>query len=243
MKNEYKTARIVKIEKETKQVKTFVLDTKIEAKPGQYLMVWLPRLNEKPFGVASVDPLTLSIAKVGPFTEKIHQLKKGDQITYRGPYGSSFTPKGKNVLIIGGGYGVVPLYFFASSMPQIKRKYITVIIGAKTKSELTYITKFKKLGCKVYVTTDNGTAGFKGFTTQLAEKLMKKQRFDSIYTCGPEIMMKKVSQMCKEQKIVCQISAERMFKCGGIGLCGECSLKGFLVCKDGPVFPGKILLE
>jgi dihydroorotate dehydrogenase electron transfer subunit len=240
MSNFYQTTKIKKIIRETDQVKTFVLETSISAQPGQYLMVWLPRINEKPFGVALPSPLTLSIAKAGPFTEKIHQLKTGDQLTFRGPYGRPFKLKTGKILLVGGGYGVVPLYFLAWSASKSQRKKITVIIGAKTKKELVFVSNFKKLGAQVLVSTDDGSAGFKGFSTQLAEKVLTKEKFKAVYTCGPEIMMTKIAKLSLQKKIFCQVSLERLFKCG-IGLCGECSCQGKLVCQDGPVFNGKIL--
>lgn len=243
MKNNYKTAKIIKIEQETSKVKNFTLDTSIRAKPGQYLIVWIPRLNEKPFGIVSQKPLTLSIANVGPFTEKIHELKKGDKITFRGPYGKSFKVKGKRLLLVGGGYGVVPLYFLASSLISTKRKSVTVVIGARTKSDLPFINKFKDLGCQVEISTDDGSAGFKGFSTQLAEKIIDQEKFNSVHTCGPMIMMKKLAEICKKNKLFCQVSLEAFFKCGGIGLCGECSINGHLVCQEGPVFNSRIFFE
>ncbi len=243
MKNKYITAIISKVKKQTDKIKTFHLETAIKAKPGQYIMVWLPQVNEKPFAVLSADPLIISVAKVGDFTRRIHQLKKNDKITFRGPYGSSFTSKGEKMLLVGGGYGVFPLYFLASSLVAFKRKNIIVIIGARTKSDLSFVAQFKKLGCQVKVSTDDGSLGFKGFSTQLAGKILNKVKIDSLYTCGPEIMMRKMALMAKEKKIFCQISMERYFKCGGIGLCGECSFEGMLVCKQGPVFSGKVLLK
>ena len=242
MDNTYKTAQIVAIETETPRVKNFILNTSITAFPGQYVMVWMPGLNEKPFGVVNPSPLTLSIAKIGPTTEAIHNLKVGDKLTFRGPYGKSFTKKRGKMLLIGGGYGVVPLYFLALSLPTKKRNSITVIIGAKTKDELPFVSKFKKLGCKVYTTTDDGTSGFKGFTTQLTERLMDKIAFSAIYSCGPMIMMKKIAELAHKKRIFCQVSIESFFKCGGFGICGECSFKGHIVCKEGPVYNGKILL-
>ncbi len=240
MKNIYKTASLIKLGKETPKVKNFIVDLSIKAKPGQYLMVWLPGVNEKPFSIVSCSPLTLAIAAVGPFTSKIHQLKVGDKLTFRGPYGKSFKIKGNRILLVGGGYGTAPLYFLAQTISKSKRKKVTVIIGAKTKSELPFVSKFKKLGCRVMATTDDGSSGFKGFTPQLAEKLIEKEKFNSVYVCGPEIMMKKIAGICQRKKIFCQVSMERIFKCG-LGLCGECSCSGKLVCRDGPVFNGKIL--
>lgn len=243
MDNSYKTVRIIKVEKETSKVKNFYLETSIKASPGQYVMVWIPRLGEKPFAVGFPSPLLLSIAKVGPFTKKIHQLKKGDKITFRGPYGSSFKPKGRKMLFVGGGYGIVPLYFLAKTQKENLRKNIKVVIGAQTKSVLLYAPKCKKLGCQVSVATDDGSERFRGFASDLALKFLDKEKFDYIATCGPEPMMKKIAKICQERNIFCQVSLEQVFKCGGLGLCGECAFKGYLVCKDGPVFNGSILLR
>lgn len=242
MKNEYKTVKILGVEKETPKVKNFVLNTSIEAKPGQYVMVWIPGLNEKPFGVVNPSPLTFSIAKVGPFTEAIHKLKLGDKMSFRGPYGKSFKTVQNKTLLVAGGYGVVPLYFLALNSGSKNRKKVTAIIGAKTKSELAFIKKFRKLGCKVLVSTDDGSSGFKGFTTELAEKLLRKEKFSAIYSCGPMVMMKKIAELAKKNNTFCQISVESFFKCGGFGICGECCYNGHIVCKEGPVFNGKILL-
>ncbi len=242
MKFSYQTAKIIGIKKETSRVRTFTLNTAIKAKPGQYVMLWIPGINEKPFGVVSNDPLRLSIAKVGTFTQKVHQLKVGDTMTFRGPYGSPFQIQGKYPLLVCGGYGVVPLYLLAQSFAASSRKNICVVIGAKTKSDLPFLSRFKALGCRVFVSTDDGTAGRKGFSTDLAATIVREQKIDSVYTCGPEIMMKKVAQMAHNQGIFCQVSVERHFKCGGMGLCGSCSINGKLACVDGPVFSGNILL-
>jgi len=243
MKNTYITSLIKKIEVETPKVKNFILETSIKAKPGQYVMVWVPGLNEKPFGIVELSPMTLSIAKVGPFTQIIHKLKIGDKLTFRGPYGRPFKLKGARSLLIGGGYGVVPLYFLAKTFNSRKRALTTVIIGARTKSELPFVKKFNKLGCKVLIATDDGSSGFKGFTTQLSEKLLSKQKYHSIYSCGPMAMMRQVAKLAHDKKIFCQVSLESFFKCGGYGICGECSYNGHIVCREGPVFNGRILLD
>jgi dihydroorotate dehydrogenase electron transfer subunit len=243
IQNTYQTAVITKIEQETPIVKSFYLDTKVKAKPGQYVMVWIPRVNEKPFGVASTNPFMLSIANIGSFTQKVHELKVGDKLSWRGPYGTSFTLKGEKLLIVAGGYGVVPLHLLASQVVPEKRKNITVIIGAKTAKHLPFVDKFKELGCKVKVATDDGSKGFKGFTTKLAQELLGKETFDQAYTCGPNIMMETLAQVCHKHDLPCQVSFEAFFKCGGLGLCGECNYKGHLVCQEGPVFDSSLLLK
>lgn len=243
MRTFYQTAKIRSIEKENHRIKNFILDLDLEAQPGQYVMVWIPRMNEKPFGVVTSHPLRLSIAKVGEFTEKIHKLKAGDTLTFKGPYGTSFKNKGTRKLLVAGGYGYVPLYFFCSQLKITDKKKTIVILGARSKKELSFISKFKKLGCKVLITTDDGSAGYKGFSTDIAKKYIEEKKVDSVYACGPTPMMKKMVQYCLQNKIPCQVSIESFFKCGGMGICGECSYKGILICKEGPVVDGKILLK
>jgi dihydroorotate dehydrogenase electron transfer subunit len=242
MKFSYQTAKIISIKRETPRVKTFTLNTSLAAKPSQYVMLWAPGINEKPFGVVTNNPLRLSIAKVGSFTEHIHTLKVGDKMTFRGPYGSSFHVAGRHPLLVGGGYGVVPLYLLTQAFSPSVRRKTTVIIGAKTKKDLAFISKFRSLGCRVQTSTDDGTFGFHGFSTDLAKKVIQSGQIDSVYACGPEPMMKKVAEMSREDRIPCQVSLERHFKCGGMGICGSCSFNGKLVCVDGPVFPGSLLL-
>lgn len=242
MKFKYQTAKITKIKDETPRVKTFTLDVSVSALPGQYVMVWMPGINEKPFGVVTNNPLRLSIANVGPFTQKVHELHVGDVMTFRGPYGSAFRVHGKQPLLVGGGYGVVPLYLLAQSFSLSVRKHTTVVIGARTKKDLAFVSLFRALGCRVQTSTDDGSTGFHGFSTDVAQKIIATGLCDSVYACGPEVMMKKVVQMSHAAGIVCQVSMERHFKCGGMGLCGSCSFQGKLVCVDGPVFSGEVLL-
>jgi dihydroorotate dehydrogenase electron transfer subunit len=241
MKNNYHTVIIKEIRTETPKVKTFICNASIDAKPGQYIMVWIPGLNEKPFGVVDSSPLTISVANVGEFTQKIHKLNVGDKVSYRGPFGVPFIPKGNKILLVAGGYGYVPLYFLAKKLSETKSKS-TVVIGARTKVDVPFADQFSALGCAVHICTDDGSLGSKGFTTQVVEKLLTTESYDSIYTCGPEIMMRKIAEVARAKNIFCQVSLERIFKCGGMGLCGACSINGILVCKDGPVFEGKILL-
>jgi len=232
----YQTAKIKKITKENHYVKTFVLDAKIKAKPGQFVMIWQPRINEKPFSLSATNPVTFTIAKVGPFTSLLHKLKIGESISFRGPYGKCFKKQKGKVLIIAGGYGVVPLYWLCQNFSS--RKNITVIIGAKNKKDLLFIKNFQKLKVDLKVCTDDGSQGFKGFSTDLAEKLAENKKFSQIYTCGPAPMMKKIARMSVEKKIPCQLSLEKYMKCG-VGLCGHCTCGSIRACKDGPVISSR----
>ncbi|HDH01788.1 MAG TPA: hypothetical protein ENH17_01515 [Nitrospirae bacterium] len=121
-------------------------------------------------------------------------------------------------------------------------KEVTAIIGAITAKELLFVERLEKAGARVFVSTDDGTAGHKGFTTDVLQELLQKETFDQCFTCGPEIMMFKVLNITEDKKIPTQASLHRYFKCG-IGICGHCVLDGtgLRVCKEGPTFRDKEL--
>ena len=219
--------------KENYKTKTFLFNKKIVADPGQFMMVWVPRLDEKPFAVSFTNPFGITVYKAGPVSSKMLGMKKGDKLGIRGPYGHGFKLKGKKICLVGGGYGIIPLALLAEKAKK-KRVKVTSIIGAKTKNDLFFLNRLKK-SSKVMITTDDGSLGRKGFATDALEDVLKKEKFSCVYTCGPEIMMKKVFEICEENGIECQASLERYMKCG-FGVCGSCCLDDVLVCKDGPVF-------
>ena len=230
--------RIKEIIEESPTVKTFILDKYFDFKAGQFAMVWIPEVNEKPLGLLKTkNSISFGVAKVGDFTGKMHSLKEGDLIGVRGPYGTSFEPLGDKVLAVAGGIGSVPIL---SAVEEFSKKgiSITTILGGRTKDELLYIERFKKCG-KLHPCTDDGSFGYNGFTTDKMEEILKNEEFDLIITCGPEIMMKKVVDIANKYNIPVQVSLERYMKCG-IGICGQCAVddEGLCVCKDGPVFWG-----
>lgn len=179
---------------ENKDVKTFFFDKKIKSEPGQFLMVWIPRLDEKPFAVSFENPLGITVEKVGPFTEKFFMMKKGNKIGVRGPYGNGFKLKGKKICLVSGGCGIIPLALLTEESKKVK---ITAIIGANTKDDLFFVERLKKHCSRVMIMTDDGSSGMKGFPTDMLKDLLKKEKFDCVYTCGPEIMMKKVLKYVK----------------------------------------------
>ncbi|VVB66450.1 Sulfide dehydrogenase subunit beta [Candidatus Gugararchaeum adminiculabundum] len=234
----YQHAKISKISEENPRVKTFILDCDLKTEPGQFLMLWIPESGERPMSIAGANPLTLSIANVGKVSASIHSKKVGDRIFFRGPLGKPFTFQSsyKRIVLVGGGYGVAPLRFLASAAAK-KKISVKLIMGAKTKGELM-ASPDKKI-CETIITTDDGSEGQKGFTTDALTNLLADNSStpDAVYACGPELMMKKVAEICKQNKIPCQVSLERIMKCG-IGLCGSCSVDGKLCCCEGPVFTG-----
>jgi dihydroorotate dehydrogenase electron transfer subunit len=231
------TVRIREIHDETRTIRTFILDAEVpEAEPGQFVMLWLPGIDEKPMSIASPAPLTLTVARVGPFTTALHGRKVGDRVGWRGPYGRSFSLcTDRPALLVSGGCGVGPLYFLGA---QAVARGIptTVAVGARTALDLPYVEQFRALGVDLAVATDDGSLGHRGYVTDLVDRLTDPPTDPpTIYACGPEQMLVATQRLCRERSLPGQFSLERYMKCG-FGICGQCAIDGYLVCQDGPVF-------
>lgn len=231
---------IQKKTKETQDITTITFRYPGPMLPGQFFMIWVPGIDEIPMSVSSITSTIKAITfrDIGDATHALSQLHKGDKIGVRGPYGNGFTIQGKHPLFIGGGTGIAML---APAVEQAKKRkpISTVILGAQTKNQLFFEDRFKRSSAAVLVSTDDGSAGFKGFASELAKEIIQKGRIDAVYTCGPEQMMNSILSCCKT--IPFQASLERYMKCA-IGLCGQCCIdKGLRVCVDGPIFDGATL--
>jgi len=243
--------KIKEVREESELVKTFVLDGSIAAQPGQFVNLWIPGLDEKPISVALDDgkELWLTIAAVGPFSKAMHEKVVGDKVGVRGPFGTVFTcEEGQRLALLAGGYGAAPLYFFATEASR-KGCKIEFIVGARREDLLLYTERAAELpGVKVHVATDDGSAGHKGYNTQILEKILEEagdsDAVSCIYTCGPEVMMVKAAEMAQKYGTDAQISVERYMKCG-FGVCGQCAVDGLGVpsCISGPVMPLERVLQ
>jgi dihydroorotate dehydrogenase electron transfer subunit len=245
--------RIVQIEEtiaETPTVKTLVFKDSLSysAKPGQFLMIWIPRVEELPMSVminSKEGYAAVTIRKFGFGSTALFDRKKGDLIGLRGPYGNKFTIRKnyKKILMIGGGTGLVPLLRLASYTNK-KKINSTIVIGARTRQEVFFEKLTRKIidetGSLLVVCTDDGSYGIKGSTVSVMSKLVRDDTFDCVYTCGPELMMKRVVELSNQNSLPVQASLERYMKCG-IGICGSCCLDSSLVCQDGTVFNEKQL--
>jgi dihydroorotate dehydrogenase electron transfer subunit len=230
--------KIKKIIQENFKTKTFITDVNLKAKPGQFVMIWIADNAEKPFSLTTSSPLSFTAMDVGKFSHHLNtKVKAGDTIWYRGPFGDGhFKIKKGPKFLIAGGCGCVPLYHLALRIKEKEgSKNTKIIIGAKVKKELLFVEKFRRLGFKVLICTDDGSLGQKGYTTQILEKVLAKQKVACVYSCGPEAMLKNIALICGNYKTKFQLSLEALVKCG-FGICGSCARGGKLVCKDGPVF-------
>lgn len=233
------THSIIRVIPENPTMRTLVFDCDYEVQPGQFVNMWIPRLDEKPFSVAFSDgrELHLTIADVGPFSHEAVQLGVGDKAGLRGPYGKGFTfQPNQKIAMVGGGFGSAPLYFTAFHAVQAGCE-IDFIIGARREDLLIYRDRVEKLDAtNLHVSTDDGSVGHKGYNVEILAELMEDKKYDSIMTCGPEVMMVAVAKLADQYDTPAQISLERYMKCG-FGLCGQCVVDptGDPVCKKGPV--------
>ncbi len=235
--NPMEIVEIKKIVPETPSIKTFYFSYASDITPGQFVMVWVPGVDEIPMSLSyQHDVQAITVRNVGEGTRALHEFNEGERIGIRGPYGKGYDLKGEKILAVVGGIGG------ASVLPAAKEAAnrgieITCALGARTLNELLFYDEFEKY-TEVHAATDDGSAGYHGFVTDLMEDLL--QGIDLVITCGPELMMKRVFQIADDYDIAVQASLERYMKCG-IGLCGSCVVDGLRVCAEGPVFNGEQL--
>jgi dihydroorotate dehydrogenase electron transfer subunit len=238
--NTLRTTPILSVKDESSTVKTYTMqdDLLAKAKPGQFLMLWIPGVDEIPISVlnAGDGQVKFAVKAVGDATRHLHKLKTGDLLGVRGPFGNSFTESRGRVLLVGGGTGTAPLLFLAKQLAA-KADRLSFVVGAKTKSELIFIDQLDAMCTDegAIATTEDGSFGLQCLATDPLERLIEKGKFNMIYTCGPERMTRKVFDLAEKAKVAMEASLERLMRCG-IGLCGSCMIGKYRVCRDGPVF-------
>ena len=225
------SVKIITIIEDSYDTKTFEFQWDEKVSPGQFVMVWVPGMEEIPMSLSKTSRIkSITVKGIGPDTKRLHELRLGDLIRLRGPYGKGFDlKKSKNILIIGGGVGT------AAVIPAVKETGADMIIGARTEKDLIMCEVAAKYTSNLWVSTDDGSKGFHGNTVQLMREKVAEKKYDMIIACGPEIMLKYLHMACVELDIDCQLSLERHMKCGA-GVCGCCVIDDQRVCKDGPVF-------
>lgn len=251
-------ASIVKILDESQDTKTFYLEEKEKAisknaLPGNFILLWIPEIANENYELKIADQIPMSISdcengifsvsvrNVGKTTSGFHRYKEGMEVGVIGPLGNQFEIKGDNILIVAGGIGIAPLRFLAKVAKE-KGRNLFCIMGARTKHEIVFDKDMEKYSKKILITTDDGSHGIKGFVTDVLDDICKSEKINHIYSCGPEKMMKKVLDYSLVNKIPAQFSLERHMYCG-LGVCGFCTVDGYRVCKDGPIFTSEKLMH
>ena len=248
-----RTVKISSVQEETPTVKSFTFNDRLcaRAKPGQFVMIWIPGVDEIPMSLSTLHPdegwAAITVENVGEATAALHTMKADDKIGVRGPFGNGYEiVTANNVMIVGGGTGLASLTLLTERLIE-GRMNVTFLIGAKSLRELLFLDRVKQLlsgsSHRLIATTDDGTYGLRGLVTEPAEKMLNRgEKFDLIYACGPEQMMYRMFLLSETFNVSFQASLERFMRCA-IGICGTCVIGKYRVCRDGPVFSGLQLRE
>lgn len=224
-----------------------------EIKAGQFINIKCGEgdfpLLRRPIsiGLANEDSMTIYVNKVGKGTELLCDKSEGEFIDILGPLGNTFNmdiDKG-NVLIVGGGIGVAPLLELTKTLASKSDVNIKVILGYR--DEPFILEEFKNYTNDIVVVSEKEGFDYKGYVTEPLQNELKNNRYDEVFTCGPEPMLKKVNEICKENDTTVQLLLEERMACG-IGACLVCTCKTkrgdddwnyVRTCKEGPVFYGE----
>lgn len=216
-----------------------------EMKPGQFVQVKVEGSPEtflrRPVSVHDVNTekniLKLLIQIAGKGTLKLSELSAGDSLNVIYPLGNSFSLPLRNqrILLVGGGCGIAPLLFLGKFLKS--NGFVPdILLGFRNRDRIIEYDEYTSVG-KVFMTTEDGSEGVKGFVTD--HPVLNTSKYDMVYCCGPEPMMKAIGKHCKKNKIACEVSLENLMGCG-IGACLCCvieTVKGNkCTCTDGPVF-------
>ena len=213
--------------------------------PGQFVQVLIDGSSgtflRRPFSVHDVNYKTQSIKLLiqiaGNGSKKLSFLKKGDFLNIVFPLGNSFQvpPKNEKTLLIGGGCGVAPLLYLAKYLHSNSCEF-DILMGFRNRDRIIEYEDYKNLG-NVFITTEDGSEGEKGFVTN--HSVLAEKKYNRIYCCGPESMMKAVAAYSRKHQIHCDVSLENLMACG-IGVCLCCVVDttdgNVCSCTDGPVF-------
>ncbi|MHB8066440.1 MAG: FAD/NAD(P)-binding protein [Desulfobaccales bacterium] len=251
--------RVSKVGRETTDTFTLTLEAAAGGQgfsfaPGQFNMLYAFGVGESPISISG-DPerpetLVHTVRAVGAVTRAICDLKKGDVLGVRGPFGAPWpvaAAAGQDVLVIAGGLGLAPLRPAVYHLLTHRRDYgnLELIYGARTPEDLLYFKELEvwrgRFDFRVHVTVDAARGEWRG-NVGVVPNLITRARFDPVNTvaliCGPGVMMRFTVQELLAHGLKMEniyVSMERNMKCG-LGLCGHCQLGPFFVCKDGPVF-------
>ena len=220
--------------------------------PGQFVQAQIDDTPEvmlrRPISIHDVDynknQIKLLVQNVGKGTNKLCNLPVDSTLNIIYPLGNGYKlpQQNKRALLVGGGCGVAPLLYLGRCLVKngISPRFL---IGARNSSTLIDLSEYKELG-EVMITTEDGSAGHKGFVTNHPVMNAATRSFDVIYTCGPEAMMKALAKYADSNNIECFVSLENRMACG-IGACLCCVTQtrdgNKCTCVEGPVFDSKFL--
>jgi ferredoxin--NADP+ reductase len=241
--------RIVEKEELAHKIKLFKVEApKIarKARPGQFIILRIDENGERiPLTIADYDAdqgtITIIFQEVGKTTDLLGEMNVGDYILdFAGPLGcASEIEKVGTVVCVGGGAGIAPVYPIARALFEAGNTVIT-IIGARCRDMLFWEEEMQQVSSELYVATDDGTAGMKGFVTEVLKDVLAREKVDKVLAIGPVVMMQAVAKVVPEN-LPLTVSLNTIMV-DGTGMCGACRLEADgetkFACVDGPEFDG-----
>ena len=215
------------------------------AQAGQFIIFRTEENGERvPLTIADVDKqsgaLTIVFMAVGYSTKKLAELQAGDELLdIVGPLGQPTHIKNYGTVVcLAGGYGAAPCYLIAKAFKEAGNK-VYMIMGARTKDLIFWQDKMKMACQELFITTDDGSLGAKGFVTNILEDLISKEKVDYAIAVGPIPMMRAVAELTRKHNIYTEASLNPIMM-DGTGMCGACRVtvdgKVKFACVDGPDF-------
>ena len=246
-----KVSAVMKLNCDTVLITVASSHISAQAKPGQFVNIKSgcpDAYLRRPISICSVDRIKgtvdLGIQARGEGTKSLCLLEEGDPIDMMGPLGKGFSlkPEDGRIAVVGGGIGIFPLLQLLKEHPA---KHKTALLGYRNRDSVILEYEFRAASDNLSLATDDGSYGAKGFVTALLEDVIKKDKPDRVFICGPTPMMKRCVEICRTAGAASEVSMEQRLGCG-IGACLVCACKTgegdnwnySHVCKDGPVFDG-----
>lgn len=242
----YKITEKMELAPGIKLIRVFAPEIAKKAKAGQFVILRVDATGERiPLTLADWDPkeglVTLVFLEVGVSTKKLGKLNNGDVIlNLLGPLGNPTEVKNYGtVCVVGGGVGIAAAYPIARALKEAGNRVVS-IIGSRSANLLIFEEDMKKYSDEIYISTDDGTRGYKGFVSDvLKDLLLKGYKFDMVYAVGPALMMRAVAEVTRPYKIKTIVSLNPIMV-DGMGMCGACRVivggKTRFTCVDGPEF-------
>jgi len=250
-KLDYRVEKVFKNRQISENLYELEIQGDFEGIPGQFYMLrcWdMEPVLWRPISIHYMDEkrIVFLYHVTGRGTKKLSSLKSGDQMKILGPLGNGFYIKDiirKNIAIITGGIGIAPMLYLAENIREkikadklLYRDY-KLDLYAGFRDNTYCMEEFNSLVDNIYISTETGLEGKKGYITDI----FNPEKYDVVLCCGPQVMMKKVVNMCREKQVTVYVSMENRMACG-IGACLVCTCNTIggnkRVCRDGPVFLG-----
>jgi dihydroorotate dehydrogenase electron transfer subunit len=237
-----RAATVTKVVLETAQDATVEFRDEAPMEPGQFFMIWVYGAEEVPMSSSLIAPggkRAVTARNFGATTARMRELKPGDRIGVRGPFGKGFTMEWRKPLFVGGGVGMSSIVTAIDAWAARGRKPV-VVVGGRTEGDLLYERRLRRLGAQVHVTTDDGSKGTRGTAVARAAELLDEGKFSHVVSCGPERMLVALLEAAARRRVKAEFAVERYMKCA-MGVCDICAIDGVRVCRDGPVFGSAFL--